>query len=162
MWAWIVQNPSSERRVAVAESGGGIIGFAAAGPAKEQGAPPGVELYMVYVSKSHHGAGVGQALLDAALGDQPAFLWVAKDNPRAQAFYRRNGFKVDGAERADETVPAFISIRMVRQAGRPACNLIARHRVPERPRDKITAPVGRSAGARQATNRRLSVWELVG
>jgi hypothetical protein len=30
-------------------------------------------------------------LLDAAVGSAPAFLWVAVDNPRAHAFYARNG-----------------------------------------------------------------------
>jgi ribosomal protein S18 acetylase RimI-like enzyme len=114
MWAWILQNPCDERHVAVADSADGIIGFALAGPAQEPGAARRVELNMVYVSKAHHGAGVGQALLDTVLGEQPAFLWVAKDNPRAQAFYRRNGFTADGTELPDEAVPAFVDVRMVR------------------------------------------------
>lgn len=42
-------------------------------------------------------AGAGQALLDAATGDRPAYLWVAADNPRAHAFYRRNDFVDDGS-----------------------------------------------------------------
>ncbi|MBC7590094.1 MAG: GNAT family N-acetyltransferase [Salinibacterium sp.] len=54
------------------------------------------ELNGMYSLASAHGSGVGQALLDEALGDAPAFLWVAADNPRAQAFYRRNGFAADG------------------------------------------------------------------
>lgn len=114
MWAWILQNPSDERHVAVADSADEIIGFALAGPTQESGAARRVELNMVYVSKPHHGAGVGQALLDTVLGEQRAFLWVAKDNPRAQAFYRRNGFTADGTELPDEAVPAFVDVRMVR------------------------------------------------
>ncbi len=36
--------------------------------------------------------------MDAVIGEQPAFLWVAEDNPRARAFYARNRFRADGAE----------------------------------------------------------------
>ncbi|MCB5275771.1 hypothetical protein BJG92_03324 [Arthrobacter sp. SO5] len=40
-------------------------------------------------------------------------LWVAKDNPRAVAFYRRNGFEFDGAEQTDPA-PKIVDARMVR------------------------------------------------
>jgi hypothetical protein len=30
------------------------------------------------------------------LGDSPASLWIANDNPRARAFYERNRFEPDG------------------------------------------------------------------
>jgi RimJ/RimL family protein N-acetyltransferase len=33
---------------------------------------------------------------------RPAYLWALDDNPRAHAFYRRNGFELDGAEQFDE------------------------------------------------------------
>jgi hypothetical protein len=33
------------------------------------------------------------------IGDAPAYLWSAEDNPRAQAFYLRNGFGDDGTRR---------------------------------------------------------------
>lgn len=32
-----------------------------------------------------------------ALDQRHAYLWMAADNPRAHAFYRRNGFRHDGA-----------------------------------------------------------------
>ena len=35
-------------------------------------------------------------------GDLPACLWALADNPRAHAFYRRNGFELDGVSKADE------------------------------------------------------------
>lgn len=70
------------------------------------------ELTMLYVLARAHGTGVGQALLDAVLGDRPASLWVAEDNPRAQAFYRRNGFTADGA--TSSFGPIERSVRMVR------------------------------------------------
>ena len=82
--------------VCVAEHDGVVIGWASASPGREVGAPRDLELEGIYVLAAEHGGGAGQALLDAAVGDRPAYLWSAADNPRAQAFYRRNGFVDDG------------------------------------------------------------------
>lgn len=41
-------------------------------------------------------------------------LWVAKDNPRAVAFYLRNGFNFDGTEQTDPGAPKIVDARMVR------------------------------------------------
>lgn len=53
---------------------------------------------------------MGQALLDAAIGDAGAFLWVAADNPRAHAFYRRNGFAADGEAQNYEMLGSQLSV----------------------------------------------------
>ena len=82
--------------------------------AKEQELPRDRQLYNIYVSHAAHGIGVGQALLDGVLGEEPAMLWVAKENPRAIAFYRRNGFELDGAEELDPATPLLTHARMVR------------------------------------------------
>ena len=64
---------------------------------------------------SAHGSGAGQALFDAAVGDSPAYLWAADDNPRAAAFYRRNGFARDGGvERRMYQGAEMVTVRMVR------------------------------------------------
>jgi len=73
-----------------------IVGWATSSVAHAPDEPRDLELEGIYIRASHYGAGVGQRLLDAAIGASPAFLWVAVDNPRAQAFYRRNGFSPDG------------------------------------------------------------------
>jgi GNAT superfamily N-acetyltransferase len=83
----------------VAETDGRIVGWASAGQSREPDAPVPLELQGIYVLRDHYGTGAGQRLLDAALGDSPAFLWVLGDNPRAQAFYRRNGFTPDGTSK---------------------------------------------------------------
>lgn len=80
----------------VAELDGEVVGWATTSDRDPGRHPRDRELNGMYAYASVHGSGVGQALLDAALGDAPAFLWVAADNPRAQAFYRRNGFEADG------------------------------------------------------------------
>ena len=54
------------------------------------------QLGRLYVLPRRHGTGLGQALLDLALGVDPAYLWIMAGNPRAEAFYRRNGFVPDG------------------------------------------------------------------
>jgi len=69
---------------------------------------------MIYVLRVHQGTGLGQRLLDSTLGGAPGLLWVEKTNDRAQAFYRRNGFELDGAEEPDERNPVFVDVRMVR------------------------------------------------
>lgn len=73
-----------------------IVGFAGSSVG-QVGAPTDLELESLYVLASHYGSGVGKLLLDAAIVDHPAWLWVAEDNPRARAFYARNGFTADGA-----------------------------------------------------------------
>ncbi|GAA1916858.1 GNAT family N-acetyltransferase [Microbacterium aoyamense] len=117
MWRHVLGEPSDDRVVQVAESGGELVGFAFVGPAfGPEGAdlPRDRHLYSIYVRDSHHGTGIGQALLDAALGDGPAMLWVAKENPRAIAFYRRNGFDFEGTEQVDDMAPAITEALMIR------------------------------------------------
>lgn len=115
LWNRMVYDPAPGSRTVVAERGGEVIGFASAGnPISPEDPPPaGTELHMIYLLAEHHGSGAGQAMLDAVVGDRPAFLWVATENPRAQAFYRRNGFALDGLEKPDERVPSFRESRMV-------------------------------------------------
>ena len=86
-----------------AESGGGtsIVGWASAGPARDADGPAALELQGLYVLSAYYGSGAAQLLIDAALGSDPAYLWVLADNPRAQAFYRRNGFALDGVSRIE-------------------------------------------------------------
>src|SRR5665213_4144985 len=93
-WRQIIAN-EPERQIFVAETDDEIVGHSSAGPAFENDAPRALELRSIYLLASAYGGGAGQDLLDAAIGSEPAYLWVAEDNPRAQAFYRRNGFEPD-------------------------------------------------------------------
>lgn len=80
----------------VAERDGEIVGWATAGPGRDDDAPRPRELEGIYVVAAVYGSGAGQQLLDAAVGASPAYLWVMAGNARAEAFYRRNGFAADG------------------------------------------------------------------
>jgi L-amino acid N-acyltransferase YncA len=93
-WSEILQGTAASHWVAVDDER--VIGFAGSGPSQEPDAAREVQLWTLYVLASHYGSGAGQLLLDAALGDATAVLWVADDNPRARAFYARNGFVPDG------------------------------------------------------------------
>jgi GNAT superfamily N-acetyltransferase len=117
MWSHILDHPRDDVTVRIAEIQGAIIGFAWVGPSvgvEGDDPPRDRQLYAIYVSAAHYGTGVGQALLDEALGEGPAILWVAKENPRATAFYLRNGFRFDGVEQVDPHAPMITDARMVR------------------------------------------------
>lgn len=117
MWSQLLAETGSRERVRVARQSDRIVGFVARGPASEhEGHPPAREeqLYALYVVSDVYGRGVGQALLDAALGRRPAQLWVARDNSRARRFYEKNGFVADGTEQTDPDFDALVEIRMVR------------------------------------------------
>jgi GNAT superfamily N-acetyltransferase len=95
---------SKEEEIWVAEDGGRIVGFAAAGPSRtEEGS---AELYAIYVLPEAWGTGAGPGLMAAVKdwfaseGYATAMLWVLADNPRARRFYEREGWRVDG-ERID-------------------------------------------------------------
>lgn len=112
-WASIIVDDGTD--VSVAEVDGRIVGWATAGDGRDDDRPTSRELEGIYVLAEHHGTGAGQLLLDAAIGVGDAYLWMMDDNPRAEAFYRRNGFVRDGLER-DQVMaghPIHI-VRMVR------------------------------------------------
>jgi ribosomal protein S18 acetylase RimI-like enzyme len=106
--------------VAVADDA--VIGFAASGPSTDDDAPPGRrQLFAIYVLAAHYGSGAGQALMDAAIGRGAASLWVLEDNPRARAFYARNGFRADGAAQDDDRWGEPVrEVRLVRPDTAPA------------------------------------------
>jgi GNAT superfamily N-acetyltransferase len=93
-WNEIIPWPTAT--IWVATDGGVVVGFAGSGPSRDSNPPRDLELQSLNVLASHYGTGAGQRLLDGVIGDAPAMLWVADDNPRARAFYARNGFVPDG------------------------------------------------------------------
>jgi ribosomal protein S18 acetylase RimI-like enzyme len=96
----------------VIEHGGVVAGFALA----QLLAPSGAELTAMHVLPGLHGAGAGQALMDAVLeafgtwGVGEAHLHVLDGNERAQAFYRRNGWRLRGAAGSHEIGGAAVPV----------------------------------------------------
>nr|WP_245346847.1 GNAT family N-acetyltransferase [Arthrobacter stackebrandtii] len=103
----------------LAYDGGGLVGVAGAGPARDADAPVPLELHWIYTLARVHGSGAGQLLLDAVVGEKAACLWVLEDNPRAQAFYARNGFALDGERKL--MPPEWSSLPEVRMVRPEAC-----------------------------------------
>lgn len=120
MWSSILGLDSLPVTVVVAERDGEVVGFAFAGPANHpdatKGFPPvrSLHLYSIYLLAAEHGTGTGRSLLEAALGDCPAQLWVARGNDRARVFYERHGFRTDGAEFINPDVEGLVEVRMAR------------------------------------------------
>ncbi|MGJ0118030.1 N-acetyltransferase family protein [Williamsia sp. MIQD14] len=96
MWTQaLVTSPTPGMTTWLAEMDGEIVGFATSGPPRAERVRD-IELRGLYTLARTHGTGLGGALLDAALGDRPAQLWVLAGNARALAFYRKHGFIEDG------------------------------------------------------------------
>lgn len=77
------------------DAAGEPVGIATSGPGRDDDRPD-FELHHIYTLVRTHGTGLGQRLLDTAIGDSAAYLWILNDNPRAEQFYTRNGFVPDG------------------------------------------------------------------
>jgi ribosomal protein S18 acetylase RimI-like enzyme len=99
-----------QRRIFTAGHEGRIIGYAMliAGVSDDPEVQravdirPAAEISKMYVLAAHHGSGVATALMDAALaaaaewGAGCVWLGVNQKNERAQQFYKRYGFTVNG------------------------------------------------------------------
>ena len=110
-WREILVGPSRHR---VASDDGKLVGFASVGSPRDEDAVTALELFALYTRRSHWGTGLGHRLLQDALGDAPATLWVLRDNERARRFYAAHGFVPDGAEQ-EEWHFRGVEIRMVRE-----------------------------------------------
>ena len=93
-------------RCFVAEQAGGLVGYALLRDGATElcvTGPYPIELERIYVLQQSIGSGLGQRLLDRSiaeairLGKRTIWLGVWEHNPRAQAFYRRNGFEEVGS-----------------------------------------------------------------
>jgi GNAT superfamily N-acetyltransferase len=87
----------------VAESGEEVVGFASAGPAREEEAPGMGEVYGIYVLEAHQRKGIGRMLMEKAVrrllagGMRSLVVWVLKEGP-ARGFYERLGGQLLGSK----------------------------------------------------------------
>jgi GNAT superfamily N-acetyltransferase len=106
---------SKDPRLVAHDESGEVVGLADAGPARDPDLVGIPELYRIYTLSRTYGSGLGSQLLQAAIGDTPAYLWVLEENQRARAFYRKSGFSPDGARKAQTWDRAELpEIRLVR------------------------------------------------
>ncbi|HEX6787890.1 MAG TPA: GNAT family N-acetyltransferase [Gaiellaceae bacterium] len=94
------------RDVFVFEDGGEVVAFVGSFPSRDADAEG--ELGEIYALPEAWGKGVGRALMTACVaalrerGYADAILWVLDENPRARAFYEREGWALDGAEKTEQ------------------------------------------------------------
>ena len=92
-----------------------IVGVAHACPARDADAPASLELASLYLLDVAKGSGIADRLLEMAIGDAPAYLWVIGENARAIAFYERHGFVLDGATQPlRNELSHLLRVRMIR------------------------------------------------
>lgn len=114
MWQRILGTEEHPAHVFVAEDRGQVVGFSAAGPARDEDGEGAAansedvgELYALYVTPQAQGHGHGTRLLRAAEDDlgargyDTAVLWVLATNAPTIAFYEARGWVDDGAEQSD-------------------------------------------------------------
>ncbi|MDT0275246.1 GNAT family N-acetyltransferase [Blastococcus goldschmidtiae] len=96
----------------VVEHSGIVVGFALA----QLDPRAGAELNAIHVLPEQRGTGAGQALMDVLIeafrqwGVAEARLHVIEGNERAQAFYRRNGWRLWGSAGSREVGGALVPI----------------------------------------------------
>ncbi|WP_225228054.1 GNAT family N-acetyltransferase [Oerskovia rustica] len=113
--AVLVEERYGSFSTAVAEADGTVVGIALAGPTSEPDADWDAQLYVLYLLDAFHGSGAGHGLMEAVLpGGGSTGLWVADPNPRAQAFYARQGFLADGVSKVEDGVS---EVRLARAPG---------------------------------------------
>lgn len=97
-WTWATWAPGSELFAAVLDAE--VVGFGHVGPRHTE--PDVGEVFGFYLHSRAWGTGTADALMlrcQQQLRDsefEQAVLWVLRDNPRAQRFYERNGWRPTG------------------------------------------------------------------
>ena len=109
-----VDEPGS-RVAAAIDDDGTILGLATAGATRDDDAPTAWELYSINVTAGQQGGGMADDLIRITAGGTDTTVWVLAENDRAQSFYSRHGFRVEGATTVDEVTGA-CEIRMVRRS----------------------------------------------
>jgi len=101
-WRGMLASGSAETtvpgsRILLAFDAGDLVGVARSAPAEHADAVRPDKLDSLYTLARTHGSGLGALLLDGVLGDRPAYLWIVTANVRAERFYAKHGFALDGA-----------------------------------------------------------------
>lgn len=108
-----VDEPCS-RVAAALDENGTILGLATAGVTRDRDAPTPWELYSINVVAAQQGSGLADALIRITAGQRDATVWVLAQNRRAQSFYSRHGFHLEGATMIHEASGG-TQVRMVRR-----------------------------------------------
>ncbi len=99
-----IGKPGPRTRTFVATTGEGLVGWAVAGPARDDDASDSTgEIYALYVDAAYWGTGIGRELMSTSLAAlrkehfHRVTLWVLEGNARGRRFYEAAGLAADGA-----------------------------------------------------------------
>lgn len=102
-WEENLNNPLPKTKTFVAELHGKVVGFASAGPCRDDDMSKDTgELLIIYVDPNNMGKGVGSVLLETSLdylrklGFEKAALWVLTSNEKTREWYEAKGWKLEG------------------------------------------------------------------
>ena len=88
--------------ILVAKDGEHVVGFVAHGAYRDSSLPNVGEVFAIYVLQEYQGKKVGYRLMQSAIEKLAAYpqvaVWVLKGNQKAIEFYKKYGFRFDGAE----------------------------------------------------------------
>jgi len=121
----------AEQDVLVAEDAGEVVGWASAGPGRDDDTEG--ELYGLYVLPEAWGRGAGRALIaqverDLGARYRDATLWVLEDNPRARRFYERAGWEHDGGRKREPFLGVEVDeVRYRKRLGAPRVLFVCVH-----------------------------------
>jgi len=98
LWQQLLSDasPRPASRFVALSPDGALVGLAASGVSRSDPVVRSEELYDLAVLVEHRGSGVADLLIESAVADRPAELWVIEENARARAFYGRHGFHPHG------------------------------------------------------------------
>jgi GNAT superfamily N-acetyltransferase len=110
---WRGRLERQEDATTIAVHDGRVVGLTTVGPAQTALPLAPEELRSLYVVRDMWGRGLGKQLLQHALADRPASLWVFEGNERARRFYARTGWSPTSERHVDEWT-AIPELRLVR------------------------------------------------
>ena len=115
LWThWAAQGPEYRMSAALVE--GEIVGFVGSGPpATRTPRAPASCTSSTCSTRSTARASARSCSTPPSTTNEPLYLWVADDNPRAHRFYMRNGFTADGASHIEPFLgESLTEVRFVR------------------------------------------------
>lgn len=111
VWRDRLEQPGLFTSIALMENQ--VVGMATVAPLGQAAPLPPEEVRALYVLGARWGQGIGRLLLDHALAERPAALWVFEGNKRARRFYAQTGWRATGEVRLHEWA-AIPEVRLVR------------------------------------------------
>jgi len=116
--SWYAMLGRPDVSMLLVEEDGELVGLSACGVSRDDDADPSVgEVRSFFVTAGRWRQGVGRVLMGAVLdslrerGCTDATVWSFAANDRANAFYEREGFRRDGAEKVEEDWADTVEVR---------------------------------------------------